>query len=142
MVDGFAALLKRHGIQLTKGQPGTHARLGRLDRYHGTIRRQLGEIFAIRTSHVWWTCVDNHNTSPSRALDAAGKGTAPIDVARSATKEEMLRTADNKRAGGPQGGGRHEDHVRHSGVAAHSAAYAHPSLLRRRRSRGLLSSTR
>ena len=104
MVDGFAALLKRHGIQLTKGQPGTHARLGRLDRYHGTIRRQLGEIFAVRTSHVWvdvlQDLVDNHNTSPSRALDAAGKGTAPIDVARSATKEEMLRTADNKRAGG------------------------------------------
>jgi hypothetical protein len=102
MAGEFAALLKERGIPQDKGQPGTHERLARLDRYHGVLRRQLGEIFAIRNSHVWidvlQDLVDNHNKSPSRALDAAGKNTAPIDVARSAKKEEMLRTADNKRA--------------------------------------------
>jgi hypothetical protein len=96
----FAALLKKRGIPQDKGQPGTHERLARLDRYHGKIRRQLGEIFTIRNSHVWidvlQDLVDNHNKSPSRALDAAGKKTAPIDV--TPKKEEMLRTADNKRA--------------------------------------------
>ena len=40
--------------------------------------------------------VDNHNASPSRALDAAGKNTAPMDV--TARREEKLRIADIKRA--------------------------------------------
>jgi hypothetical protein len=96
----FAALLKKRGIPQDKGQPGTHERLARLDRYHGVLRRQLGEIFAIRNSHVWidvlQDLVDNHNKSPSRALDAAGKKTAPIEI--TPKKEQMLRTADNKRA--------------------------------------------
>ena len=100
MSGAFAALLKKRGISHDKGQPGTHERLARLDRYHSKLRRQLGEIFAIRDSHVWvdvlQDLVYNHNNSPSRALDAAGKGTAPIDV--DAKKEEMLRTADGKRA--------------------------------------------
>ena len=96
----FAALLKTRGIPQDKGQPGTHERLARLDRYHGKLRRQLGELFALRNSHVWvdvlQDLVDNHNNSPSRALDAAGKKTAPIDVTEK--KELMLRVADSKRA--------------------------------------------
>ena len=103
MAGEFAALLKARGIRHTKGQPGTHERLARLDRYHGVLRRQLGELFALRNSHVWvdalQSLVDNHNRSPSRALDAAdptGQKTAPIDV--DAKKEEKLRTADNRRA--------------------------------------------
>ena len=71
-----------------------------LDRYHGKLRRQLGELFARRNSHVWidvlQDLVDNHNASPSRALDAAGKKTAPMDV--TARREEKLRIADIKRA--------------------------------------------
>ena len=102
MAGEFAALLKKGGIPHDKGQPGTHERLARLDRYHGKIRRQLGELFAIRNSHVWVDALQdlvyNHNTSPSRALDAAGKNTAPLDVARSAKKETLLRVADTKRA--------------------------------------------
>ena len=100
MAGEFAALLKERGIPQDKGQPGTHERLARLDRYHGVLRRQLGEIFAIRNSHVWidvlQDLVDNHNASPSRALDAAGKKTAPIDV--DDKKDTMLRTADSRRA--------------------------------------------
>ena len=80
----FALLLKERGFSHEKGQPGTHARLGRLDRYHGVLRGQLGEIFALRDSHVWadvlQDLVDNHNTSPSRALKAAGPGLAPADI--------------------------------------------------------------
>ena len=96
----FNALLKARGIPQDKGQPGTHERLARLDRYHGKLRRQLGELFALRNSNVWvdslQDLVDNHNNSPSRALDAAGKKTAPIDVTEK--KELMLRVADSKRA--------------------------------------------
>ena len=100
MAGEFAALLRARGILHDKGQPGTHERLARLDRYHGKIRRQLGELFALRNSHIWidvlQDLVDNHNNSPSRALDAAGRGTAPIEVDEK--KEEMIRTADNRRA--------------------------------------------
>ena len=96
----FSALLKTLGIPHEKGQPGTHARLGRLDRYHGLLRRQIGEVFAQRNSHVWvdvlQDLVDNHNTSPSRALNAIGRGTAPADVGAADT--EILRHADLARA--------------------------------------------
>ena len=96
----FAALLKARGIPQDKGQPGTHERLARLDRYHGVLRRQIGEVFAQRNSHVWvdvlQDLVDNHNSSPSRALDAAGRGTAPIEVTEA--KEAKIRLGDFKRA--------------------------------------------
>jgi len=68
----FAALLEKRSIPLTKGQPETHTRLARLDRYHGVLRRQIGNLFARRNSHVWFdalqSLVSNHNTSPSRVL--------------------------------------------------------------------------
>ena len=96
----FAALLRSRGIKHEKGQPGTHARLGRLDRYHASLRRQIGEVFAARDSHVWidvlQDLIENHNTSPSRALDAVARGTAPADVGPS--EEEVLRHADLQRA--------------------------------------------
>ena len=74
----FSALLRSRDIPHRKGQPGTHARLGRLDRYHASLRRKIGEVFEQRKSHVWFDVlqdlVDNHNTSPSRALNAVGAG--------------------------------------------------------------------
>lgn len=96
----FSALLKKRGIPHEKGQPGTHARLGRLDRYHAKMRRQIGEVFALRNSHVWvdvlQELVENHNTSPSRALNAAGADTSPADVGPA--EEAILRRADLTRA--------------------------------------------
>jgi hypothetical protein len=96
----FAALLKKLGIPLEKGQPGTHARLGRLDRFHGVLRRKIGELFARRDSHLWVDAlqdiIDNHNTSPSRALNAAGRGLAPAVIDQA--KENTLRLADLSRA--------------------------------------------
>ena len=100
MAGEFAALLKERGISHEKGQPNTHARLGRLDRFHGVLRRQLGELFAIRDSHVWvdvlQDLVDNHNSSPSRALNAAGRGLSPADIGPE--EDSLLRLADLDRA--------------------------------------------
>jgi hypothetical protein len=96
----FAALLAKLGIPHQKGQPGNHARLGRLDRFHGVLRRKIGELFARRDSHVWvdvlQDLIDNHNASPSRPLKAAGKGLAPADIDQGA--EGKLRAADLDRA--------------------------------------------
>ena len=96
----FAALLKKRRIPHEKGQPGTHARLGRLDRYHGVLRRKLGELFAMRDSHVWVDAlqdlVDNHNKSPSRPLAVAGRGLSPADIGPE--EESKLISADRARA--------------------------------------------
>ena len=77
-----------------------HSRLGRLDRYHGKLRQQIGELFALRNSHVWLDAlqplVENHNTSPSRALKLAGSDLSPAEIG---PKHEMLlRRADLERA--------------------------------------------
>ena len=66
----FAALLKDRGIVLEKGQPGTHARLGRLDRYHGVLRRQIGEVFAAHTPTSGLMCCRTSWTITTRALRA------------------------------------------------------------------------
>ncbi len=77
-------MLKRRKIAQDVIQPNTHARLARLDRLHGTLRKRIGEVFTIRNSHVWvdvlQDLVVNHNTSPSRALDPIGRGTSPAEV--------------------------------------------------------------
>jgi len=100
MAGEFAALLKARGIPHERGQPGTHSRLARLDRFHRSLRRKIGELFARRDSHIWvdvlQDIIDNHNTSPSRALNAAGKGLAPADINQA--KENTLRIADLSRA--------------------------------------------
>jgi hypothetical protein len=93
----FAALLEERSIPLTKGQPRTHSRLARLDRYHGILRRQIGNLFAIRNSHVWFDAlqglVDNHNTSPSRVLQKLSPSMVSPEV------EMQLRLGDLNRAG-------------------------------------------
>lgn len=96
----LAALLKKLSISHEKGQPCTHARLGRLDRFHCVLRRKIGELFARRGSHVWVDAlqdiITNHNSSPSRPLKVAGKGLAPADINRGA--EGLLQAADLDRA--------------------------------------------
>ena len=96
----FAALLKARGIPHERGQPGTHSRLARLDRFHRSLRRKIGELFARRDSHLWIDAlqdiIENHNTSPSRALNAAGRGLAPAVIDQA--KENTLRLADLSRA--------------------------------------------
>ena len=96
----FADLLKTRKIHHEVIQPNTHARLARLDRYHGTLRRQIGATFVARNSHVWvdvlQDLVDNHNESPSRALDPIGRGTSPAEVGPD--EEDTMRRFDLTRA--------------------------------------------
>ena len=97
----FADLLKRRKFKHEIIQPNTHARLARLDRYHGTLRRQIGATFIARDSHVWvdvlQDLVDNYNASPSRALDPIGRGTSPAEVGPD--EEDTMRMFDLSRAG-------------------------------------------
>ena len=96
----FAALLKRRKIVQDVIQPNTHARLARLDRLHGTLRKKIGEVFTIRNSHVWVDVLEdlvvNHNNSPSRALDPIGRGTSPAEVGPD--EEDTMRMFDLTRA--------------------------------------------
>ena len=73
----FSALLNRLKIQIEKGQPNRHARLSRLDSYHGLLRKQIGQLFALRNSNVWIDAlqdlVDNHNSTPSSVFSSIHK---------------------------------------------------------------------
>ena len=44
----FSSLLEKRGVEHEKTGAGTHERLARLDRFHGTLRRMIGELFAVR----------------------------------------------------------------------------------------------
>lgn len=96
----FSRLLEESKIPHEKTGAGTHERLARLDRFHGTLRRMIGELFALTNSHVWVDAlpaiISNYNTRPSRALDAAGKHLAPADIGPE--EEQKLREADLLRA--------------------------------------------
>ena len=96
----FSALLGASDITLERGQAGTHERLARLDRFHGTLRRMIGDLFALTNSHVWYPHLDllieNYNERPSRALDPAGDDLAPKDI--TFQRAQLLRQADSKRA--------------------------------------------
>jgi hypothetical protein len=96
----FAALLEKNGITLERGQAGTHERLARLDRFHGTLRRMIGDLFALTNSHVWYPYLDllieNYNERPNRALDPAGEDLAPKDI--TFQRAQLLRRADSERA--------------------------------------------
>lgn len=71
-----AKLLRGLDIAHTKGEPFTHERLGRLDRFHPTLRRMIGDLFAATDSHVWFPYLQdiimNYNTRPHRGLKPAG----------------------------------------------------------------------
>ena len=97
----FAALLEERSIPLTKGQPRTHSRLARLDRYHGILSRQIGNLFAIRNSHVWFDAlqglVDNHNTSPSRVLQKLSPSMVSPEVEMQLRLSDLDRASDLRR---------------------------------------------
>ena len=97
----FAALAAKYRITVTKGEPGTHERLGRIDRFHGTLRTLIGQQFASTGSHKWYNVlpalIENYNTRPHRTLsEAFGRHTAPADV--TPRMEEALRALDLRRA--------------------------------------------
>ena len=92
----FSALLLRLNIEHETTGAGTHERLARLDRFHGTLRRMIGEHFAVTRSHVWEdvlpALIANYNSRPNRGLVAAGRQLAPIDIG---PKEELMIRADD-----------------------------------------------
>ena len=96
----FAKLLRDRGIPLQKGEAGTHERLGRLDRFHLSLRWLIGDLFAATDSQVWYPhlqeMIVNYNTRPHRGLAPVGKGLAPIDIG--AREEEVLRRHDSEKA--------------------------------------------
>ena len=96
----FRALLKSHNIPLEQSEAGTHERLGRIDVFHRSLRRLLGDQFARTNSDVWYgaldALVDNYNSRPNRGLLAAGPGLRPIDIDQGL--EEVLRDDDLRRA--------------------------------------------
>ncbi|MFO0202631.1 MAG: hypothetical protein ACK528_05825, partial [Alphaproteobacteria bacterium] len=96
----FAALCEERVIPIEVTSAGTHERLSRLDRWVGTFRRMLGDLFDLTGGHVWFPhlqeLVDNYNERPSRALIAAGPQTAPADVGPQ--QDAALRRADMSRA--------------------------------------------
>ena len=95
----FAALLRERRIPHEKGEPGSHERLGRLDRFHGSLRRMIGDYFAATDSHVWYKVlpdlIKNYNERPNRGLKKS-RDLAPADVGEE--EEHKIRQADLKRA--------------------------------------------
>ena len=97
----FSALLKKVGIPLSKGEAGTHERLGRIDRFHGSLRSLIGDYFAATDSHQWFKALPdliiNYNSRPHRTLSQVLRTpTAPADI--NVKTEELLRAADMERA--------------------------------------------
>ena len=97
----FAALLKKNGIALELGEAGTHERLGRIDRFHGSLRRMIGDWFAATDSHQWYKVlpdlVANYNGRPHSGLSkAVGARVAPADI--TPALEQKVRLADSTQA--------------------------------------------
>ena len=96
----FSALCEDRGIEIDITEAGTHQRLSRVDRFHGTLRRMIGDLFDKTDSHVWYPhlqdITENYNSRPSLALVAAGKKLSPADIGE--REEKKLRAADMARA--------------------------------------------
>ena len=96
----FSTLLARRGLEHETTGAGTHERLARLDRFHGTLRRMIGEHFALTRCHEWAEAlpalIHNYNSRPNRGLAAAERQLVPTDIG---PKEEVvLRANDLHRA--------------------------------------------
>ena len=87
-------------IEIEITQAGTHERLSRLDRFHGTFRRIIGDLFDSTDSHIWYPHLQeltaNYNSRIHSALKPAGKNLAPEDITEQ--KEKKLIASDMQRA--------------------------------------------
>ena len=92
----FAKLLVKFNIPHEKAEAETHTRLARIDRFHRTLRMMIGELFAERSSHVWYDVlpqlIANFNSRPSRALG----GLSPDDIGPE--EEEIIREIDHEKS--------------------------------------------
>lgn len=97
----FAALMREQGIELEVGEPNTHYRLARTDRFHKTLRQRIGEHFERAGTHRWIDAlpdiVVNYNGTPHRTLtELLGRPTAPVQV--TAAQERVIRQAEGVQA--------------------------------------------
>ena len=97
----FTALMREQGIELEVGEPKTHYRLARTDRFHKTLRQRIGEHFERAGTHRWIDAlpdiVVNYNGTPHRTLtELLGRSTAPVQV--TAAQERVIRQAEGVQA--------------------------------------------
>jgi len=97
----FASLMREQGIELEIGEPNTHYRLARTDRFHKTLRQRIGEHFERADTHRWISAlpdiVRNYNSTPHRTLtELLGLSTAPSQV--TAAQERVIRRAESVQA--------------------------------------------
>jgi hypothetical protein len=97
----FAALMREVGIELEVGEPNTHYRLARTDRFHKTLRQRIGEHFERANTHRWidvlQDIISNYNSAPHRTLsELLGRSTAPSQV--TAAQERVIRQAEGVQA--------------------------------------------
>jgi hypothetical protein len=95
----FRVLMRTRGIPLEVGEPYTHYRLARTDRFHRTLRKRLGEHFARGDTHQWIgalpAIVTNYNNTPHHTLsELLGQPTAPSQV--TSAQEARIRLAEGQ----------------------------------------------
>ena len=95
----FRVLMRTRGIPLEIGEPYTHYRLARTDRFHRTLRTRLGEHFARDDTHQWVEAlpaiVTNYNNTPHHTLsELLGEPTAPSQV--TLAQEARIRLAEGQ----------------------------------------------
>jgi len=95
----FRVFMRTRGIPLEIGEPYTHYRLARTDRFHRTLRKRLGEHFARDDTHQWVEAlpaiVTNYNNTPHHALsELLGEPTAPSQV--TSAQEARIRLAEGQ----------------------------------------------
>jgi hypothetical protein len=94
-------VLKKHKIEQNFLEARTHERLARLDRFVGTLRQLIGEVFATNNNNVWYKHLDaivknyNHRTHDS-LTKLIGVKTSPAQVSQSDETRIQLHDAKLK----------------------------------------------
>jgi hypothetical protein len=94
-------MLKKRKIELEVGEPNTHYRLARTDRFHRTLRERLGAHFEREDTHKWIDIlpdiIQNINESPHRTLSEVLKREAtPSSI--TSIEEGIIRSDELRRA--------------------------------------------
>jgi hypothetical protein len=90
-------LIDRYHIKVNVAAARTHQRLARVDRYHRTLREQIGRLMASRGDHRWADqlpeLVEGYNSATHRTL-----GMSPVEMNALPSAARALRTVDRKQA--------------------------------------------
>jgi len=98
---GTKTMLQKREIELEVGEPNTHYRLARTDRFHRTLRERLGGHFEREDTHKWVNVlpdiIQNMNESPHRTLSEVLKREAtPNSI--TPIEEDIIRSDELRRA--------------------------------------------